>query len=504
MGGISLNEDCSHYFFSRYGQRIGEKELRNWVDQYADTQVKELLLNPNAMRTSYASRVWEPIWQGYDPNGGLRQPLFAGLPEEERERVRQWVHTAWQLDRDGIDPYAVWVGRSRERGLSPWLSMRMNDVHNVDNERHPFHSRLWRERPELRRITHRFAQWTDRAFDYGREEVRRHHLRLVQELLERYDADGLELDWMRSACHFRPGREAEGAELLTAFVDEVRQLLDRFADKRGHAIRLGVRVPSRPQTALGLGLDAVRWARELLVDTVVVTPFYPTIETDMPIELWRQLLDGTGAVLAAGLELMLSPHPGYPVKQTNSLETVRGAASAMLARGADRIYLFNYMDSETTIDDAVDYPRLLREVGDLETMRGKPRRHVVTYADTWAPGEPAAAALPAQCRAGAHVQFRLPVGPETPPGNLTVIAAWEQEGDSAAPSAGDCDVWLNGEPCDALGPAKPDKPRPNEPAFAYAVPLSAGGSGGYAVVDVRARHALTVKWLEIRVSGHAC
>ena len=44
-------------------------------------------------------------------------------------------------------------------------------------------------------------------------EVRKHHMALIHELAQRYDFDGLELDWMRFGFHFRPGHEREGAQI---------------------------------------------------------------------------------------------------------------------------------------------------------------------------------------------------------------------------------------------------------------------------------------------------
>ena len=57
-----------------------------------------------------------------------------------------------------------------------------------------------------------FRVHRDKAFDYGREEVRAYHTKLVKELIERYDFDGLELDWMRFGFHFRPGYESIGID----------------------------------------------------------------------------------------------------------------------------------------------------------------------------------------------------------------------------------------------------------------------------------------------------
>ena len=208
--GLCLNEDNSHFFFNGEGHGFDAKALDAWVDQYAHTQVRELMLCPNAMRTSYGSKVWTPIWKGLDPQAGPDQPLFASLPPEQRPAAWQFAHNAWKLDHDGIDVYKRWINRARKWGISPWISMRMNDVHCVYDEHHYFHSDFWRQNPQFRRVNYRFSPWTDRAFDYGHPEVRKYHMALVRELAERYDFDGLELDWMRFGFHFRPGHEAEG------------------------------------------------------------------------------------------------------------------------------------------------------------------------------------------------------------------------------------------------------------------------------------------------------
>ncbi len=57
---------------------------------------------------------------------------------------------------------------------------------------------------------------------YAHAAVREHQMSFVRELLERYDPDGLELDWMRFGYHLTPGREQEEGTILTEFVREVR------------------------------------------------------------------------------------------------------------------------------------------------------------------------------------------------------------------------------------------------------------------------------------------
>jgi hypothetical protein len=489
--GIALNEDDSHYFFTRAGQKLTAADVDAWVDQYAATQVKRLLLCPNCMRTSYASDVWDPIWRDYDPFGPDDQPLLASTTPEDRAGVRGWIHTAWQLHHDDIDIYARWIARCRQKGIAPWLSMRMNDVHNVNDERSFIHSEFWRDNPQLRRVPYRFNEWTDRAFDYAHPEVRRHHMALIHELAQRYDFDGLELDWMRFGFHFRPGHEREGIQILTEFTAQVRTLLDEWEPRRGHKIHLSARVPSRPQTAVGLGMDAITWAQRKLIDTLVITPFWASAETDMPIELWRQLLSGTGVILAAGLEILLRPNPSWPQHQTNSLETVRGAATSFLARGADEIYFFNYMDWQTAMDDLDNYPVLLREVGSLPTMDGKPRRHVLTFADTWAPGEPRAYPLPAALPADGWGAFRLHIGPAPRAGRAVVCLGIDEP---LTP-----EVRVNGVLCAVTNaPLNISSPRPEGALQQFDMPLEALVDG-YNVVELHAPGALTVQWVEIDI-----
>lgn len=501
---IALNEDCSHYFIARAGRELDAETVESWVDQYADTQVKTLMLNPNGMRTSYASEVWDPIWKGYDPDAGDDQPLFAGMQEnpEAIASIRKWVHTAWQLNDAGIDVYAHWIERARSRGISPWISMRMNDVHNAGNEQHAVHNTFWRENPHLRRIDYMYSTWQDRAFDYGKAEVREHNMRLVRELAERYDFDGLELDWMRFGYHFAPGGEEEGIRILNEFTAGVRRLLDEWEERRGHKIRLGARVPSSPSTARALGMDAVTWAKQGLIDMLTVTPFFRTIDTDMPIELWKQLLEGTDVVLAAGFEILLAPYPDYSVKldgsiftcHTNSLATVMGAAASALDRGADCIYLFNYMDSQTSIDDSQNYQQLLREVGSLDSITGKDRRHVVTFTDMHAVGEPAATALPALCPADTRREFRVHIGPRPTSGAAALILGIER----GTVSAESITVFVNGTPASFAGLTDLPMPHPDFPTYAFTVPVSAL-KRGYNMVMLIPSTEIVIGWVELSI-----
>ena len=479
---LCLNEDPNHFYFARAGKKIDRALCEAWVDQYAGTQVRELMLCTNAQRTAFRSKVWTSFWDGYDPAGPDDQPLFASLDAEGRKAFRRWIHAAWLMDRDGVDHLAIWIARARAKGLSPWLSMRMNDLHNVEDERHPLHGEFWKKHPEYRRVAYR-GEMRDKAFDYLQPAVRDYHFALIDELASRYEFDGLELDWMRHGYHFAPGREAEGRAVLNEFMARVRRRL-------GKRKRIGVRVPSTPVTAWRMGMDAVAWARAGHADLVVPTNFWRTVDTAMPMALWRQMLPAN-CLLGAGLELGLNVHGtskalGGRAYQTNSLETARGAAAAYLEQGADRVYLFNYMDQDTAMEDLSEYPSLLRECGAMATLAGKTRRHVVSYQDTWAPGESRGALLPVETAAGRWSTFRLLTGP--PDARLRPEV---RLGVTAEPR--DWEVRLNGVASAYMGPVTL-RPGPDVPSYAFSVKELRSSEG---VVDVRAMGAGVIHWVEL-------
>jgi hypothetical protein len=460
--------------------------LNAFVDQYAGTKVTHLFLCPNAMKASFRSKVWDAIWELKGP----QKPPPAGFS-------KTWCENARLLSERGLDPYAIWIARSREKGISPWLTMRMNDIHNVDDVDCYIHNSFWREHPDYWRVPGSTSGWTDRAFDYAIPEVRDHHMAFVRELLERYDPDGLELDWMRFGYHFKPGHEAEGSEILTQFMKDVRALTKEWAVKRGHAILLGARVPTHPDAAKGLGMDGVRWVREGLVDMLVPTPFWATTDFDIPIELWRERLGDSAKniVLAAGGEILLGAYPGAKQIETD-IRSSRGFAAAHLGRGADQIYLFNYMDPDPMQGPKGSYRELLEKGLSLEAATHAPRRHVVTFRDTVPPGMSNGAQLPIDGLKGG--ELRIYIGPAPKAGKAIYVAGLAKNDDVAKAAF---DVSINGKPCvtapDADCGIIPNAAR----AVAFECPLDAA-KDGYNVVQIKQKRSeleQKIIWAELRI-----
>ena len=436
MSDLFYNEDSTNFFFSHdcTGGR-GGAALDEYVDVLAGAGVTDLLCNTNAQRTNYDSDVWTPTWDGFDPGDPDDQPYLAGIPEAGRANWRRLATNMLALHEEGVDYPARFLARCRHHGVTPWITLRMNDVHDMADLEHPIHGRFWRQRPELWRTG--ADGYYARAFDFGHAEVRDYYMALVDETLERYDVDGLELDFLREPYLFSVGAEDAGRRLLTTWLGEIRQRVDASAERRGHRIALGVRSPSRPTVARAFGLDPVAWARDGLLDLLVVSPRWSTIEFDMPLREWRRLLADCETTLAGGLEILLGRHPTAPKRPVTAAEA-RGAAAQVLHDGADCAYLFNYFsstDPESTPDGWTRnaYTETLASLADLPEISRHCRCHAITFVDMAGPesSEPTPCQLPAT---GAALELRLPTGPRPAAGTAGVTVDLEGEsGERSAP-----------------------------------------------------------------------
>lgn len=391
-----------------------EAALKQVVDQYEGTRVSSIFWNVCYQRAAYGSKAWPSYWDVENPE----------------KNTSAWPRNYWQLHERGIDDvFAILIPRSRERGISPWVSLRMNDTHYIDD---PYSSSpLWQDHPELR--THEKG-----GFDYMQSEVRRHYLALIDELLERYDLDGVELDWMRFPHNFKQGEFERGCHILTQFMGEIRQRTDAAAKRLGHPVGIAARVPATPEFARGLGMDGVIWAQQGLVDILIPCSTWNPSYADIPIEQWRWEIgaDVKNYQIAAGTDLWIRCTPGGRHMGSN-IETLRGFTASMLDRGADQIYLFNhfapvdlppYYWAKERRGEQV-YHDMLSQVGDLDSAINNPRRHVLTFHDPVPPGSSYRPLLPAHITSQKPAILRIHTGPKLESGSYVIRVGLDESPD---------------------------------------------------------------------------
>ena len=336
---LVCNEDNDRYFYSTNDTAFTEKGLVDYFDSISSGgAMTHYFMCVNGQRTSYASQVCEPIWLGVnepDRNGRTNNP---------------WCVNAKKLYDRGIDPYAVWVRRARVRGVSPWISMRMNDVHFANRNPCCRNETYFYAHPELKCKPGK-TDWASMAWNYACPEVRERMLALVREILERWDVDGLELDWLRFVTHLPRGRERELAHHLTDFMREARKLASMASGRRGHPVKICVRLPTTYEAALGMGLEPETWAAEGLADWYVICNFFNATDFSCDFIAYRNRLmrQNAGIVVIPGSCNMFQASPQSSMFQLDSDKAFLRGWAALLGKDAPGLYLFNafYHDRET-------------------------------------------------------------------------------------------------------------------------------------------------------------
>ncbi len=375
MNGLYLNEDDSNFYKSFPDSSMTREGLEKFIRGYMRKQVGAVVLNPNAQRTAYNSHAVDPIWHGVEIVSD-DEIIFQGKRQKVRPLDVKRIKHARLLHESNLNAYRVWLEVLRKEGFEGWISCRMNDVHNVYDEDNYCHDTFWREHPEYR-CSQFDGTWAGYCLDFKYPEVRDYKMALIEEMLTLYDCDGLELDWLRFPRCLQPGYEREGARFVTEVVRRTREFANQKARERNHPIKINVRVPSRPDDALRCGYDVINWVREGLVDVVTVSNFWPTTDSDMPLELWRELL-GEDIELNAGLDLWTCAYPeAAMIPCTDAMAA--GFASEYFYRGADKIYLFNFMQGMTGMNNPEGFVKVMENCGIKETAYAQMRRHVVTY-----------------------------------------------------------------------------------------------------------------------------
>lgn len=376
---VIYNQDCTN-LFAVTKEPLTPAHVDRMVDEVADGGADVLLINPQAQRASYPSRVWQTFWDGYVPG---ERAFFGPVPDAEVAGRESWIGQMKRLADQGCDYLAHALARCRKTGIAPGISVRMNDMHDAPTPGTHLYSRFYMAHPELYLHNDGFCGWSATGLNYEHPEVREHYLALIRELVQDYDCQVLELDFLRFHCYFPRNDFARHAAIMTGFVREVRRLLDGT----GRRIALLARVAASPAAAYELGFDVAAWARERLVDGLSAGAFLNT-QWRVPIGEFRRLV-GEGVALYACTDYTADRRPGLPARQMPIEPTLlRGFAAGHLAAGADGVELFNFFCAREQAWEAT--PRepsfaTLREMRGVAALRGANKTY--TLMSGWAAAE---------------------------------------------------------------------------------------------------------------------
>ena len=390
--------------YHKKGEPFREKTLRATVDETAGIGIEVHMLQP--------AHGWVPWWQS---------KVYS---VEEHHR--------WWKDHYGVTPdmsvhnyllkggdvLGVFVKRCRKRGLSPFISLRLNDAHHLNHVNTPKNTRgihaicrFYAEHPEYRldpKTGSRAVQ------NWAIPEVRNYKFALISEICQNYDIDGFELDFMRHPQFFNLDETTseERVQIMTGFVGQVRELLNQTAQPGQHRW-LCARIPAylSEYDALGINLPTFIDAG---VDMLNLSTFYFT-EQQTDLTAIRKLTPDAAVYLeithttATGTRLTKSGGDNSMFRRTTD-EQFFTAAHLAIARGADGISAFNfvyYREHGTPGRGPFNEPpfHIFKHLGDARWLARQPQHYFLSsrsYVNRH---------LPKQFEPGKTVPFSIDMAP---------------------------------------------------------------------------------------------
>lgn len=218
----------------------------------------------------------------------------------------------------------------------PFLPRFRMNSHYVIDPAHPGYGRWRREHPDLligrlgEEISKNSTNWGIRTGkDFSCHGVREYVASIIFELIDRFDVEGVELDFMRHPAFFRIEEAFQHRYLMTDLIRKIRQRLDEAGTSRGKRLILATRVPPTIADSTRIGLDVAAWIKERLVDIVVVGGGNISFETST-----REFVEAarTTSCLIYGCISSRLVDP----------KCLRALAARWYSDGADGIYLYNF------------------------------------------------------------------------------------------------------------------------------------------------------------------
>lgn len=314
--------------------------IKKYIDRHLEANPDIILLNVCYRRSLTPSDVFDSYLYDIstDENGHIVKTL-SPVTDNVSKYFSSFFSCARVLLQNEIDIYKILTNHIRESGCKVFLSVRMNDGHYTDNP--AINSSFALKNNSMHTIFHDGV-----ALDFSQEAVQNYFYEYIQELLDNYFVDGIELDWLRYPMVLPPELSSDYS-ILNNYMKNIRNLLDSY----DRELSLAVRILPNEQNNMNNGVDACQWVADGTVDMITIENFYIPTNFEMPIAHWKSNIQERNTAqnryqLFCGSDWGVSCMSGYNIAMTPAL--VRGFATECLSHGADGIYLFNFFEENDT------------------------------------------------------------------------------------------------------------------------------------------------------------
>ncbi len=491
---VFLNEDDSHLGLYCFNNNIEMTEdmLKKFIYTYKDSDVTDFLLCLNSAVSTVDSSVFESYSDKYEVTEEN------GRPVDYKDTFVKVYHDA--IRKNKLDIYKIMIDTLREINIKPWISFRMNDIHDSFLESSPVKPEYTDDHRDFWIIKNRpLYGYFDRCLNYAIPEVRDRMYEYIKEQLLHYDADGIELDFGREIYCFKPGKHSAGMEIMTEFIAKIRALADRVSKERNKKIEICLVNPVSPVTAYNMGFDISEIAKRELVDYVVASPRFDTITTNIPLKTWRGLL---GKKIKLGAMQQLLVNATANIKPIHSdVEMAFGQAAAFSSLGADFIYLYNYMYDDcafsdiapTSVIEKKNNKYIIDNIGKTENVDKWTRRCPLTFDDSSTVYEPSGRSLPLTFTTRGVKSFKVVTGKFEKEQEAYIILGFDTKVNPK-----DLSVWANDTEAVFTAEHKEDRYILEENAYSFKISLDVDD---VVIVDILSQEDYTLTYIEILLEG---
>ncbi len=218
--------------------------------------------------------------------------------------------------------------------------------------------------------------WPHGLWNLAVPGVRRYTLGVLKQLAEKYDLDGIQIDFARHVPCLPPGRQWELRHHVTRFMRSVRLMLIEVEKKRGRPFLLAARVPRNLEGCRVDGFDVQQWAQQNLIDIFTLG----SRSIDVDIAAFRRATGGRNIKL----QPCFDDHHTADGYRYPPIEVFRGVFGNWWQQGADSVATFNWSNAPPEVYEKMSQRpgplsqrRAYHEVGSPETLQLKNKTFVV-------------------------------------------------------------------------------------------------------------------------------
>ena len=309
--------DAHHFHGKRVDPPVSLPKLRWPVDEIAGTGVEMLSIGMGYGDVFFHnSKIGKSILQTEDV---ISSPIDWRIKAMARDAAAM-----------GTDQLHEIISRGKQLDIPVLPSLKMNNGQAPGAYRCGNFKEIQGETVCLREAPN---EW---AYDFTHPAVHEYKLSLIREMLDDYNADGIELDFLFFADYFREKDLERGKRLMSDYVASVRSLAREVGAKKGRDLTVMARVFATEQENLNSGRDVRGWLDEGSLDIIVGEPSNSLFETSMSDATWL-----AEAATQSGVASYIRPPLRVYDERTATpdVEMYRALSHSLQARGFAGMYL---------------------------------------------------------------------------------------------------------------------------------------------------------------------